>query len=142
MADIRTCPSDAEAPLERQIAACYGFNEARLERLHVPVNDVVAVSTPQGQFALKLYNTLTRTAADVQWEVDLVRHLRQHGAPVVAPIAGRDGDVATFWFDGEARVGVLFSWAPGDRPTASRSTYRLLGQAAASIHAAADTFAS
>jgi len=44
--------------------------------------------------------------------------------------------------DGEARVGVLYSWAPGDRPTASRSTYLLLGRAAASIHAAADTFAS
>jgi len=135
-------PLDAGAPLERQLAARYELGDVSLERLRVPVNDVVAVTTPHGRFALKLYNTRTRTAAAVQWEVDLVRHLLRHGAPVVAPIPGPHGDVETFWLDGEQRVGVLFSWAPGEQPTASRSTYLLLGQAAALIHAAADTFAS
>jgi len=135
-------PSDAGAPLERRLAASYGLGDVRLERLRVPVNDVVAVTASQGRFALKLYNTRTRTAAEVQWEDDLVRHLVRHGAPVVAPIAGRHGDVETFWMDGEQRVGVLFSWAPGEQPTPSRCTYLLLGGAAALIHAAADTFAS
>ncbi|MCC7371755.1 MAG: phosphotransferase [Chloroflexi bacterium] len=52
----------------------------------MPVNDVAAVTARQGRFALKLYNTRTRTAAEVQWETDLIRHLLRHGVPVVAPI--------------------------------------------------------
>lgn len=42
--------------------------------------------------------------------------------------------------DGEPRLAALSAWAPGERPSPSRDTYLLLGETAARIHDAADTF--
>jgi Ser/Thr protein kinase RdoA (MazF antagonist) len=42
--------------------------------LNAAVNDVYPVGTSIGGFALKLYHA-NRTAAEVQWEIDLVRHV-------------------------------------------------------------------
>jgi Ser/Thr protein kinase RdoA (MazF antagonist) len=40
------------------------------------------------------------------------------------------------------RIAVLSSWAPGRKPSASVPTYRLVGRAAAEMHAAAESFVS
>ena len=66
------------------------------------------------------------------WEVELVRHLAAHGAPVARVVAD------PFVLDG--RMAVLTEWAPGSKPSPSTSTYELLGSTAARIHAAADSF--
>jgi Ser/Thr protein kinase RdoA (MazF antagonist) len=128
--------------LRQQIERCYGINDAALEHLDVPVNDVIAITTPTGKLALKLYNAASRSASDVQWEVDLIVHLRKHGAPVVKPLAGPDGYVESFLLGGHERVGALFAWAPGARPERGQDTYALMGKAAAHIHRAADMFTS
>ncbi len=127
--------------LEQQLATHFGLSGALCEPLNTPTNDVMAVTTPAGRFALKLYHRL-RTTADVQWEVDLTNHLVRSGAPVAKPVPGRHGYVESFHVDGRERVAVLFEWAPGEKPVPERHTYMLLGKAAAHIHQAADTFTS
>jgi Ser/Thr protein kinase RdoA (MazF antagonist) len=131
---------DAARALRDQLAKHFGLHDVVLLDLHTLVNDVYKVSVSDKVYALKLYNVRTRNAMDVRWEVDLVHHLIQHGAPVVRPVSGTDGDVVSFSVAGQDRVGVLFEWAPGERPARDHHTYTLLGRAAAQIHQAADTF--
>lgn len=72
----------------------------------------------------------------MQWEVALVRHLVAHGAPVAAVV----GEPEVRGVDGVQRVMATFEWAPGAKPSPSTETYVLLGETAARIHAAADSF--
>lgn len=127
--------------LEAQLSEHYSLTDTVCEDLHTPTNDVIAVTTAQDKFALKLYHAKSRPA-EVQWELDLVAHLLQNGAPVVKPIPGHHGYLETFVVDGQERVTALFEWAPGEKPKPERDTYVLLGKAAAQIHQAADTFTS
>jgi Ser/Thr protein kinase RdoA (MazF antagonist) len=76
--------------LTRQLASRYRLGDVELRHLGTPVNDVVAVNSAAGEFALKLYHR-KRTPQAVRWEIDLVRHLFRRGAPVAQPIRGRDG---------------------------------------------------
>ena len=124
--------------LETQIKEHYGLTDVTCTSLDIPVNDVVAVDTPSGKFALKLYSV--RSIDEVQWELDLVGHLIKRGAPVVKPIRGKHGYVETFIVDGKERAGVLFEWARGEKPKPSQETYIALGKAAGEIHEAADGF--
>ncbi|GLV60850.1 hypothetical protein KDH_76690 [Dictyobacter sp. S3.2.2.5] len=127
--------------LEQQIVNQFGLSAVICEPLNTPTNDVIAVTTRTGRFALKIYH-LQRTPDEVQWEVDLVTHLMRNGAPVARPVRGRHGYVEGLRVDGRDRVAVLFEWAPGEKPAPTRDTYALLGKAAARIHRAADTFTS
>lgn len=127
--------------LEQHLKSSFGLSNIQCEYLNTPTNDVFAVTTPTGRFALKLYH-LQRTVAQVQWEVDLIIHLLSKGAPVAKPIRGKHGYVEAWHVDGRDRATVLFAWVPGEKPQPARDTYMLLGQAAARIHYAADTFTS
>jgi Ser/Thr protein kinase RdoA (MazF antagonist) len=74
----------------RQLASRYQLHEVRMRHLGTPVNDVFAVTSAEGEFALKLYHR-NRTPSAVQWEIDLLTHLHNRWAPVVQPIRGRNG---------------------------------------------------
>ncbi|HSX17567.1 MAG TPA: phosphotransferase [Patescibacteria group bacterium] len=126
--------------LEEQIERSFGLKNPTLKHLHTPVNDVVQVTTPSSKFALKLYNRASRAAKDVKWELDLIEHLVEQGAPVVRPVRGTAGYVEEFIVDGQPQAAALFEWAPGEKPKAGHDTYILLGKAAARIHKAADSF--
>lgn len=128
--------------IEKQIENTFGFVKAVCKDLKTPANDVIEVTTPNGHFALKLYNIASRKAKDVQWELDLTMHLIKNGAPVAKPVAGRGEYLHNFVVDDQERATVLFAWAAGEKPKAEHNTYVLLGRAAAQIHAAADTFTS
>jgi Ser/Thr protein kinase RdoA (MazF antagonist) len=127
--------------LEQLLENHFGLRNVSCEQLNTRANDVIAVTTPIGRFALKLYH-LQRTAAEVQWEIDLSIHLMRNDAPVAKPVPGKYGYVESLRVDGRDRVAALFEWAPGEKPAPQRDTYTLLGRAAAHIHQAADTFAS
>ena len=124
-----------ELALGRQVAEAYGLHDVTLTPLPTPVNDVFVVTSSAGRFALKLYHG-KRTGDAVRWEVDLVRQLRAHDAPVVQPIRGSRGYVQALTLGGSRRLAVLYSWAPGAKPAPSHQTYHSVGQAAALIHAA------
>jgi Ser/Thr protein kinase RdoA (MazF antagonist) len=125
--------------LASQLAGRYQLHDVELRQLATPVNDVVAVTAAEGDFALKLYHR-NRTREAVEWEVNLLIHLHSGGAPVVQPIFGKDGYLEHFELDGRQRIAVLFGWAPGSKPVPGDKTYGLLGEAAGRIHRAADGF--
>jgi Ser/Thr protein kinase RdoA (MazF antagonist) len=132
----------SDRPLANQLRARYHLREASFEHLDTAVNDVVAVTSEQGDFALKLYHH-NRTVGAVRWEVDLVTHLRRRGAPVVQPVVSRAGGcLEHLVVDGQERLAVLYRWVPGTKPDPGRGTYLLLGEAAARIHGAAEGFPS
>lgn len=128
--------------LEQQLKTHFGLADVTCKHLNTPTNDVVVVTAPTGRFALKLYNPQSRGVADVEWEIGFINHLVQNGAPVVKPIRGQSGYVETFILNGQERAAALFEWAAGEKPQPGLDTYTLLGQAAAHIHQAADTFTS
>jgi Ser/Thr protein kinase RdoA (MazF antagonist) len=127
--------------LENQIENIFGLQGVACKNLNTPTNDVVLVTAASGKYALKIYS-VTRTADEVKWEVDFITHLVENGAPVVKPVSGRHGYVTSVAVDGKDRIAVLYEWARGEKPSAKRDTYHLLGQVAARIHQAADTFSS
>jgi Ser/Thr protein kinase RdoA (MazF antagonist) len=125
--------------LERQLEHRFGVREVSCRHLNTLVNDVFGVASSTGTFALKLYHA-NRTATEVQWEIDLVRHVAEGGAPVAPPVAARGEHLHRFSTTAGRRLGVLFEWAPGENPSPARDTYALLGRVAALTHRAADTF--
>lgn len=126
-----------------QVKEYYGLDNPLCKDLNMPTNDAYEVTSPSGHFALKIYHSSARVKSEIQWEIDLTLHLIKNGAPVAKPVIGKDGSyLQTFIADGRNRVGVLFEWAEGEKPTATYDTYALLGEAAARIHNAADGFAS
>src|SRR3954471_1875022 len=106
---------DKQMNLEEQIEDHFGLSDVVYEALNTPTNDVLAVTTPAGRFALKLYHR-HRTVAEVQWELDLTIHLIRNGAPVARPVFGKDGYVEVFHVEGLDRAAALFEWAPGVKP--------------------------
>jgi Ser/Thr protein kinase RdoA (MazF antagonist) len=126
--------------LARQLEHHFSLKDAHFKRLNILVNDLVVVTTSSGKYALKIYNAQSRTIKDVEWELNLIEHLLKHGAPVVRPVRGRRDYVEAFVIDGQERAAALFEWLPGEKPQPSRETYVLLGETAARIHAASDTF--
>jgi Ser/Thr protein kinase RdoA (MazF antagonist) len=107
---------------------------------HALVNQVMAVHSAAGRFALKLYRPGLRSVSEIRSEVGLVRHLRKAGAPVPEIVSGRTGPVEKFSVNGSTRMAVLSRWAPGVKPAPTTQVYELLGLAAAEIHAAADSY--
>lgn len=126
-----------------QLKDYYGLDNPTCKNLNTLANYAIEVTSPTGHFALKIYNPASRTAAEVEWEIDLTLHLIKNGAPVVNPVAGKNGSyLQTFVVDGQDLTAVLFEWAAGEKPKPELSTYNLIGKAAARIHKAADTFSS
>jgi Ser/Thr protein kinase RdoA (MazF antagonist) len=125
-----------------QLGDRFGLQNPICKDLNTLANDAIEVTVPNGHFALKLYNPASRTELEVKWELDLTLHLIKHGVPVAHPVVGKNGYLETFTVNGRGRTAVLFEWAPGQKPKAENSTYILLGEAAALIHKAADSFSS
>lgn len=132
----------SELEIIAKLEQAHGLIDVTVTDLNIPVNDVLEISSAQGHFALKLYNVKSRHYETVMWEMELLQHLNAHGVPLAAPIAGANGWLEHFRYQGTDRVGALFQWAPGAKPQPSRETYLLLGEAAARIHAAGDSFIS
>jgi Ser/Thr protein kinase RdoA (MazF antagonist) len=127
------------------LAARYGaaFASADCQLLRSYTNDVYLIGAQGQKFALKLYGLGWRTLAEVQWEIDLLLHLSAHGVPVAQPIAARgQGPIQSIATEFGDRIGVLFAYAPGDKPQPPFSTalYELFGEAIGRMHLAADSF--
>lgn len=129
--------------ITKQLQELYGLEDVICKNLNTFANYAVEVTSSAGHFALKIYNPTSRTPLEVQWEIDLTLHLIKNGAPVAKPVAGMNGrHRQTFAIEGQDVTAVLFEWATGEKPKSELSTYVLVGEAAARIHNAADTFTS
>lgn len=106
-------------------------------------NDVYLIHRADQTFVLKLYGLGWRSPAEVQWELDLLRHVSSHGVPVAEPIAGRNRTpLQTLATPAGQRSAVLFAYAPGGKPQPPFSTalYTQFGQAIGRLHDVADSF--
>jgi Ser/Thr protein kinase RdoA (MazF antagonist) len=111
--------------------------------LRVGLNDTYEVLTETDRFILRVYRAGWRTLSEIQYEIDILRHLERKGVPVAAPIAARDG---SYWQELLApegtRYAVLSTYAQGVDETWTEETAPLYGAAAAVIHNASDDFQS
>lgn len=129
--------------IAEQLKGYYNLDDPECRALNTFANYAIEVTSPSGHFALKIYNPASRVAMEVQWEIDLTLHLIKNGAPVANPIAGKNGSyLQTFVANDQDLTAVLFEWAAGEKPKPELTTYTLIGNAAAHIHNAADTFTS
>lgn len=109
------------------------------------LNETYQVQTEEARYILRIYRTGWRTRSDIQYELDVLRHLTCKKIRVASPVLRRDGSVlhAIPAPEGERYV-VLFTYAPG-KDLAYNNNYMLAyhyGQAVARIHAAMDDFSS
>ncbi|HEU5098761.1 MAG TPA: phosphotransferase [Roseiflexaceae bacterium] len=136
------------AQIARQAFGLYP--SAPLHLIQSGLNDHYALPTAQGDFILRVYRHGWRSNADVVWEIELVNHLAQAGAPVAAAVPCSDGR----WFtqiqavEGARQVAV-FERAPapythfgasGRHRISPASCAEAFGRSVAQVHAAADTY--
>jgi Ser/Thr protein kinase RdoA (MazF antagonist) len=105
-------------------------------------NDHYFISTPDGDYVLRLYSHGRRTAEDIAYELAVLAHLEARGVPVCAPIVRRDGAChCTIPALEGPRTAVLFSHASGHRPEAANlDETRACGRTMALIHRHSDGF--
>jgi Ser/Thr protein kinase RdoA (MazF antagonist) len=110
------------------------------------LNDTYRVETSDGEiFFLRVYRYGSRSRAEIDTELALLRHLERHGAHVSVPLARQDGGALTALDCPEGqRFAAVFTAAPGDPTdyqTCSEEAARGYAVAAAAVHGAAETFA-
>ncbi len=108
----------------------------------VGLNDHHLITTPQGQYVLRVYRAGWRTEEDIAYEVAVLNHLAARGVPACAPLPRRDGAFSSA-FAGEQgpRTAVLFTCAPGAPPDpADPAALRTCGRVMALIHRHTDDF--
>lgn len=110
--------------------------------LHDGFNTHYLVTTPVGDYVLRVYRHGWRTDDDIAYECAVLAHLEARGVPVCGPIPRRDGTyqrtLATV--DGP-RVAALFQCAAGKAPdTSSPAVLHTWGRTMAQIHQQTDGF--
>jgi Ser/Thr protein kinase RdoA (MazF antagonist) len=110
-------------------------------------NDTYRVKTADGQtYYLRAYRKAWRTLADIQYELDVLSHLKRKGFPAAQPVTYQDGQYFCAVQAPEGtRYLALFSECPGPEisyehePEKTAQTY---GQAMAQMHNALSDFSS
>jgi Ser/Thr protein kinase RdoA (MazF antagonist) len=134
----------AEA-LADEIATAYDIgSDLRCVFLQRGLNDTYLVASEGDRWVARVYRAGWRSPSEIAWELELLEHLAGRGVPVSLPIRAVNGSWTREVPAPEGpRWLVVFTWAPGVRPSWDRlEDARLAGQLAAAIHDAADDFAS
>jgi Ser/Thr protein kinase RdoA (MazF antagonist) len=110
-------------------------------------NHTYRVRTGDGRtYYLRAYRILWRTLADIQYELDVLNHLRQKGYPAAQPVPYRDGQYfcAVLAPEGK-RYLALFTEAPGQDVSYACEPGKVAwryGHAVAKMHNALNDFSS
>ena len=111
----------------------------RCHFLQKGLNDTYSVHTGSGRFYLRVYRHGWRSEQEVEAEIGLLNHLDSDGQAVSVPVAKRDGSFLTALDAPEGtRYAVLFTEAPGKRPTFDLATCEQFGVIVANLHASMD----
>lgn len=147
------CAHSALAPaaVARQVDAWWGLEvNGAASLISYGLNDHFFQPTASGPVVVRVYQHGWRTDDDVLWELELLTHLRQAGAPVAAPIPTADGGLAVTVEapEGRRQIAVL-EYAAG-RDTWSQwsaqsdgshlAMAKTYGRAVGTIHRLADSF--
>ena len=110
-------------------------------------NDTFVFSTTAGEtYYLRVYRRLWRTADDIQYEMDVLNHLKQKGFPSIRPVADKAGHyfIPVDAPEGERQIAV-FTEAKGKEITYTEDPLGmsfLYGSQVAKMHNALDDFQS
>lgn len=110
-------------------------------------NHTYRIATVAGQtYYLRAYRQSWRTLADIQYELDVLNHLKRTGFPAAQPVPYRDGK---YFCEVPALEGqrylALFTEAPGPEVSYDHEPEKMAaryGQAVARMHNALDDFSS
>lgn len=103
------------------------------------LNDTYLVCSRDQTAYLRIYRYGWRTRLEIKAELDLLLNLKRRGLSVSAPIRRTDGRFINHLDAPEGlRYGVLFTAAPGHRPTLDDQRSRKYGYLVAQIHDATD----
>ena len=110
-------------------------------------NDTYRTGTSDGRtYYLRAYRIQWRTLADIQYELDVLNHLKGKGFPAAKPVPYQDGRLFCAVPAPEGtRYLVLFTEAPGPEISYDQEPEKVAqryGQAVASMHNALDDFSS
>ncbi|MGE5653203.1 MAG: phosphotransferase enzyme family protein [Bacillota bacterium] len=116
-------------------------SSANCELLAPGMNDTYQVVSGDRTYIYRVYRAGWRSTQDIQYELDLLLHLHQYGIPVSAPIPKSDGAYISKLMSPEGmRIGVLFTYAPGDVLGYQPDGALKYGALAAKLHNALDLF--
>lgn len=137
--------SDLESRLGDLIANEYALGHpTRIRPLQTGRNRTYEVSTRHGRFALRVRgggDWWIRDDSEFLFELDLLDHLAALNVPVSTAVARINGERIGLLQDHEgSRSYSLFTWAPGRTGSRTPDGARLVGEALARIHVAADEF--
>jgi Ser/Thr protein kinase RdoA (MazF antagonist) len=110
-------------------------------------NDTYQVKTAAGtRYYLRAYRIPWRTLPDIQYELDVLNHLKNKGFPAARPVPNQDGKFTCSVLAPEGiRYLALFTEAPGSEISYDHEPAKMAhryGQAVAEMHNALDDFSS
>lgn len=132
--------------LTEQVLSQYELGGIRHCRLHHRgLNDTYKVEISQDHtYFLRIYRAGWRSPEEIETEIAILQHLAQHKVNVSTPVSRTDAQVLTLLDCAEGRRwSALFKSAPGkevDRKAYTDELAATYGEAAATIHSAADSF--
>jgi Ser/Thr protein kinase RdoA (MazF antagonist) len=132
--------------LVEQVLSQYELGAIRDCRLHHRgLNDTYKVESSQDRtYFLRIYRAGWRSREEIETEIAILLHLARHEANVSTPVSRTDAQFLTPLDCAEGRRwGALFTSAPGKEVDCEAYTGELAatyGEAAATIHSAADSF--
>jgi Ser/Thr protein kinase RdoA (MazF antagonist) len=107
------------------------------------LSDTYLVRTLHDPYILRIYRPTWRSVSEILYEMDMLSYLRQHGAPVSAPLRRKDGSFIHGLSAPEGiRYMALFTYAKGEEPSLSAEQGIQMGVAMAAIHQASEGFSS
>lgn len=109
------------------------------------LSDVYLVETLSARYVLRISHAHWRTRSDIDFELELLDHLRQHGTPVAVPLRTRNGELSMEILAPEGlRYASLFTYAPGRVPVGDLSLEQShkLGKTVAKMHRSTQDFQS
>ncbi len=107
------------------------------------LSDTYLIRTPHDSYILRIYRPNWRSVSEILYEMEMLSYLRQHGAPVSAPLRRKDGDFIHGLHALEGlRYMALFTYAKGEEPSLSEEQGYQMGEATAAIHQASEGFSS
>lgn len=112
--------------LEQFLNEQYGFKELSCRLLIRNVSDTYLLAGESEKYIFKIYRNTHRSLSEIQAEVELLHHLKQHGAKIAFPIFDKEGnDIQSFNVAEGVRYGVLFTYALG-KPVYDLNEHQLL----------------
>jgi Ser/Thr protein kinase RdoA (MazF antagonist) len=109
-------------------------------------NDSYLVESSAGKFVFRIYfrdKYYIDSIDDFRWELAFLAHLQGCNIPVCSPIARKNGDTLGSFADSAGpRSAALFSFIGAESPNKQEEHAARLGDIAARLHRAADTFST